>query len=315
MLKHEPLLTRLFEQADDRRDDPTFYFPIGRLTPVPHNRNHALIYLTSPCYANCVFCGEETTQKYVFSDVSAVLRSIRDRSFEPTKVWIAGFEPLSHPGVPDMVAECRASGISEVELMTTGLPLGNLRTAEALLAAGLTSVAVPLYADEPHLNDLLMRRSGAFDATVRGLDFLHERGCQIHLHSLVLRQNLSAIDRIDKLAHERWNATFVAAIARQKTNFEHTFVALESLDSAVRHAPVLGAPFCFLPRMKDHPDVTLERPLQQTLVAMSDVMRPYFSQGLVQEAPCAGCKYRHACTGVTAEQRKFEPGFSLRPFL
>lgn len=234
---------------------------------------------------NCIFCGEMTTRDYVFSDPHEVIRSIQERGRGLDTVAIAGYEPLSHPGVLDMIAACREVGIPQVELMTTGIPLGDRQLCDALVRAGLTSAVVPLYSDVEDENDFVMRRRGAWRATLRGLDRLHELGCCIHLHTLIARQNLHAIDRLYRFATARWGASFVAAPPRNKTkstNYEDIAVRYADLAEAVREAPVVGMALCCNPRMQAHPDLDRAWPLQLTLGSMSDLMRFYFMQGLEQ---------------------------------
>ncbi len=292
--------------------------PVGRLVRYLDGElreRRGLIYLTSPCYANCTFCGEETTRAYVFSELDAVLRSIRERDFQPERVAIGGFEPLSHPGIPEMIAELRRTRIERVELMTTGVPLGAPRTVDALLDAGLTDVAIPLYGVDEATNDLVMRKSGAFRATLAGLDRLQARGCRIWIHTIVVRQNLHQIDALHALARERWDASFVAAPPRVKhERFAEIAAPMDELARSVTVAPLLGVPFCHVPRMADHPDVRVDAPLQLTLGSIADSMRFYFSQELVQPAGCATCRHRVACTGVMASQLELEPALEIRPF-
>lgn len=291
--------------------------PVGKLVRFLDGElreKRGLIYLTSPCYANCVFCGEETTREYVLSEVSSVVRSIRERDFAPERVAIGGYEPLSHPGILEMISELRTSGIDRVELMTTGIPLGNLRFVDALLDAGLTDVAVPIYGVDAITNDLVMRKAGAFAATVAGLDRLHERGCGIKLHTIVVQQNLDQVDAMADLARSRWNASFVAAPPRAKqVDFAAIAVRTEQLAS-VQRAPLLGVPFCLHPRMAVHPDVRADAALQLTLEDIADSMRFYFSQELLQLPECGRCVHRVACTGVMAAQLEIEPNLRLQPF-
>lgn len=293
--------------------DTQLRFPVGRLSRFPIGSDIGMIFLTSPCFANCIFCGERTTERYAFSQLGSIVDSVTARTFSPRLVCIAGFEPLSHPGVAQLIAECRRSGIEEVELMTTGIPLADRQLVDSLVEAGLTSVAVPLYSHDEDTNDLIMRRAGAFRATMDGLDALCAAGVRIHLHALVLRQNLDHIDAIAALAKNRFAASFVAAPARNKESYPHTAFAYAEL-AKIRSARVLGAPFCFLPRMKDDPDVDRTRPLQHTLKPMAETMRAYFSQDLVQTDACSTCTYRHACTGIVGEQLTFEPKLRLTPF-
>lgn len=300
-------------------------FPVGKLTALrsfapPSDRpfvgeDVGMLFLTSPCFANCTFCGEETTRNATFSDPQDVEATIRQRPRELTRVLICGYEPLSHPGVLGMVAACRETGATAVQLVTTGIPLGDVHLVRALVAAGVTSVAVPLYSHQAVTNDLIMRRHGAFDATIRGLDALAAAGVTIHMHSLVLTANLHDIDEIATLAAARWQASFVASAVRDKGSYEEVAPNFEDIAAAVYHAPVFAVPFCFMPRMVRHPDVDRRRPLQYSIKAIADVMRVYLSAGLVHTEDCARCAYRLSCKGAAPAQLARRPELRLKPII
>jgi hypothetical protein len=273
-----------------------------------------LIYLSSPCFANCVFCSERSTEYYTFSVVEDVLESIEKRTFDLRKAIICGYEPLSHPGVPQMISVCRATGISEVELMTTGIPLGDRFLTKALVEAGLSSVVVPLYACDSTLNDLIMRKRGAFANTCNGLDQMRHAGVQIFLHSLALPQNLAELDPLYTMSLERWDSRLVASPPRRKIAEQECLFSYSEAERQVRQTPLLAVPLCLHPRMADHPDVRLDRPLQVSLRGVADTMRYYFSQGLVQEEPCAKCRFKIACKGILAHHLEKLPKPVLRPF-
>lgn len=289
--------------------------PPGRLFrhPGAGGRSLGIVALTSPCYANCIFCGQETTREWTFADTGALLESVSARDFAPEKVVVVGWEPLSHPGVLDLVAALRSTGVREVELMTTGVPLGDDRLVDALVAAGLTSVAVPLYSHLEHVNDLVMRRAGAYRATLRGLERLRRASVELFVHALVLRQNLHDVDPLCALVRDRLGARFVAAPARSKGRYADTAFPYAALEGAVRVAPVVGAPLCLVPRMAEDPDLDLGRPLQETHRDVADAMRGYFMQELTQAPECGGCTLRRACTGYVRSQAAFEPGMRVRP--
>lgn len=304
-------------------DDGAVYFPLGKLTsvraslPIPDSECVAedlgILFLASQCFANCTFCGEATTNNARLSEPQRVEASIRQRSHALTRVIIAGHEPLSHPGILGMIAACRESGASSVELMTTGIPLADTHQARALVSAGITSVAVPLYSHDAITNDLIMRRHGAFEATLKGLDTLAELGVTVHVHSLVLHTNLHDIDEMATFVGTRWRATFVASAIRDKRAYATVAPNFEDIAAAVSQAPVLGVPFCFMPRMAAHPDVELERPLQYTIKAIADCMRVYFAQGLAQTEDCRRCIYRQCCKGAAPAQLAQRPGLRLLP--
>ena len=69
-----------------------------------------------------------------------------------------------------------------------------------------------------------------------------------------------------------------------------------------------------MPRMAAHPDVDLERPLQYTIKGIAEVMRAYFTQGLVQTEDCRRCIYRLSCKGAARAQLEQRPGLRLVPF-
>lgn len=291
-----------------------YFDPLAQVAADAAGTNLAVLYLRSPCFANCVFCGEHTTRDYSLVDVDSVLSNIAKNCKPEQKVLIVGWEPLSHPGVPEMIAACRAAGAREVELMTTGVPLDDRTLVDALISAGLTSIAVPLYSHEGPTNDDIMRKPGAFASTVSGLDRIAQF-CEVHVHSLILRQNLEHIDPLFDFVSKRWNATFVAGPVRAKESFSDIAPSYDEIRRVVKQAPVIAMPLCLYPRMIDHQDFDSARPLQHTIRAMADCMRFYFSQGLRHMDSCARCSYRDACLGIIPEQLTIERDLKLAPFV
>lgn len=294
----------------------------GRLIPASTNpgagfvvaREHtAVLLLTSPCLADCVFCGQETTRRFTLEPIEDVLEGLRRDAPLYERVLVVGFEPLTHPGVVAMIETCREAGVREVELMTSGVALATAGSVRALVDAGLTHVAVPVYAPDAATNDLIMRRAGAFELTVRALDSVAGAGIEVFVHSLLLAGALEGIDRLQAVAKQRWGARFAAAAPRSKSSYSEIAPAYSDVNAAVHEAPVIGMPLCLVPRMLAHPDLEPGRPLQLTLRELAESMRSYFMQGLVYPEACRGCAARRACTGVLADQLLLEPQLPLAP--
>lgn len=76
---------------------------------------------------------------------------------------------LQRPEALDIVSAFRGAGARQVELWTTGVMLARPGVAEAVLRAGVTVLAAPLWGDSAESHDWIVGQPGHFLRTIAGL--------------------------------------------------------------------------------------------------------------------------------------------------
>ena len=162
-------------------------------------REHPVLHwvffeLTSRCNLACAHCGSSCTgrgESLTREDVRGVLAGLAE---EPRPlVCLTGGEPLLHPdffGIGRMVTD-----MGFLWGITTNATLIDGAAARRLREAGLGSVSVSL--DGPAAShDALRRRSGAWDAAVRGLRCLRDAGLDPQVTTVVHRGNIAQLEEL-----------------------------------------------------------------------------------------------------------------------
>lgn len=176
----------------------------------------AYIEVTTGCNLNCAMC-----VRHVWKDVqgkmsSTTFQAVLDglRAFpELKRVVFGGYgEPLTHPGLVDMVAKIHSLGVG-VTLITNGVLLER-ELAEALLRAGVDTLVVSLDSMHVQAYQQAGMQSG-LDRVLDNLQVLHglirESGWKLPalgLEFVATRSNLEEVERLPDLAR-RVGAHFV----------------------------------------------------------------------------------------------------------
>jgi cyclic pyranopterin phosphate synthase len=149
------------------------------------------VSLTDRCNLRCVYCmpaeGDpflQTPELLTHDEIVSLARSFAPLGVK--KIRLTGGEPLVRKGVAALVAALRAvPGIEHVALTTNALLLG--RQAEALAAAGLSSVNISLDSLDP-ANFARMARIGGLDKVIEGIEAAQAASIpSIKLNAVVVR--------------------------------------------------------------------------------------------------------------------------------
>lgn len=136
---------------------------------------HLEISLGKACDNRCVFCatGRESRgdRGWMAPDVvGAALAEARANGV--SSVGFLGGEPLRYPHLVDVVGAARDLGFERVALCTNGRRLSDPARLEALLAAGISRVALSIHSHRAELEDRITGRPGAFAEKLAAIDLL-----------------------------------------------------------------------------------------------------------------------------------------------
>jgi radical SAM protein with 4Fe4S-binding SPASM domain len=147
------------------------------------------IALTYRCQNRCTFCyasspdrGQEVPEMTT-AEVKRILDAIVDDARVPT-VSFTGGEPTLRPDLPALIAYAKGRRL-RTNLITNGRRCGANGYVERLADAGLDSAQVSLEAADPTVHDAVVGRTGAWEATVRGIRNLKATGIHVHTNTTI----------------------------------------------------------------------------------------------------------------------------------
>jgi SynChlorMet cassette radical SAM/SPASM protein ScmF len=165
------------------------------------------LYLSNSCNLACRHCW--ITPRFVDGkadpgdviDVEALQTAVREaKPFGLNKAKLTGGEPMLHPRFMEIVDLLTKEGLS-LDMETNG----TLLTAEAARylkdKTNLNFISVSIDGAEAETHDRFRGVPGAFDAAIRGLDYLIEAGYKdTQVIMCVHRDNRSQVDAVVRLA-------------------------------------------------------------------------------------------------------------------
>ena len=269
-----------------------------------------LLILMSPCEQRCRFCAQPAVTHPPRSDwtpknqIEAFL--VDNTTVGLKRLCIGGTEPPTHPDFEWALQRAAEVGFDHIELMTSATRLATPGLAERWRAAGIRTIAAPIYSRHKSVHDDIT--GGAHhDRLLRGLDAAHAVGITVRLHTLALKQTLDEIPELARMCARRWGAALTVAPARPKRgvwDFDLEAPSLIEVDKALMMADptslrLTGWPACLL--------TDLERGAAQ-------VISLYFmGQTRRFGAACSGCAIQGNCPGVVANLLNRDGAAGLRP--
>ncbi len=183
----------------------TGWTPSARLKRIAIERAQPLsasLELTYRCNWRCVFCYNPRHHDQRGLSGAEWLGVLDDlRALGTLYVSLTGGEPLTHP---DFFAIAR--GVRERAFALRILSNGALITEKAAdEIAGLNPMAVEmsLHGSRPETHDRATATPGSFDALVRGLDRLRERGVSVVVKTPLTRMNEGEVEAMQALVEAR----------------------------------------------------------------------------------------------------------------
>lgn len=208
-----------------------------------------------------------------------------------TAIVLRGGDLLQRPDALDMLARATQFGARDIEVWTAGRALARAGAAEAVRAAGVTRVAIPLHGDTAAAHDWVVGQAGAFQQALAALKRARAAGLRTTVLASVVRptyrqlgglvQKALALQvdgfrfiRVDGTERERNPLLAPPALAGP-----WVASAVVRAEAARRRVAIEGLPACVLGTAAAHIETGL-------------------SGSGEQGPPCATCTWRARCAGM-----------------
>ena len=209
---------------------------------------------------------------------------------------------LARPEALELIAAARR-GAGEVEVWTSGVALARPGVAEAVLRAGATTVAMPLYGDAAESHDWLTGQPGHFQRVIAAFKRVRALGGKTAVVAPILRPTFRALPALvqKSQALQISQFHFVALpgpdraaqplLPSLEMAAPYLRQALQMVQAAKRSATVLDVPPCLL--LDQASRAALAQPEE---CAPTGATAPAREQG----PPCTACTWRAGCAGLPA---------------
>lgn len=256
--------------------------------------DRVFLFMRGGCDLDCLFCRNKPAEAFQsLEQLGAILAgNIPGRR----RIALVGNEPLAHPRVADVVRLCRARGLTDVEVMTSGARLEAL--APALAEAGASAYAVALHGSTPAVHDAVTRSPGSFAAAVRGLEAAAAAGARVYVHANACRANLSDLPALEALARARgWPFTIHPLRPKDPAGMNQPYAEAAPGYAELRAAltgrvtSLTGFPACVARRVQGRASAPASD--------VADSIKLYLlHQAFAKPEACAGCGERTRCVGT-----------------
>lgn len=266
-----------------------------------------LLLLENPCAYDCIFCRAKPLPPSPLDEVRRWLAGNRQAGL--TRLGLVGNEPLLHPELDAILEAARAEGFVEFQALTTAAPLADPDRCRALVEAGVTSLALPLYAADPAIHDSITRAPGSHAHTLRALENLAELGAEVFVHANLMRQNLDDAAALQALVEGELGLSLCFVPVRPKDANRPYEELAPRYDEIVERAGIHGLvafPLCLAAQLQD--------PAIADAAIVADVLKVYLlDQPFVKPPRCDGCALRDRCTGTFQAYLDLHGDGELRP--
>ncbi len=154
----------------------------------------AEIAVTYGCQNRCRFCYASSPHRsrrqrpMTSEQIQVVMAKIYHQAHAPSLSFTGG-EATLRPDLEELIRAASGTGF-RVNLITNGIRLADQEYAERLVDAGLDSAQISLEAGCAEIHDRIVGRSGAFAATIRGVQALRQLGIHVHTNTTLCPPNL-----------------------------------------------------------------------------------------------------------------------------
>ena len=269
-----------------------------------------LLIMMSPCLGQCIFCAQPAVTHPPPTDWTqwARIRELLAGNAQAglKHLCIGGTEPTTHPDFDRALQLAGQVGFDSIELMTSGLSLSNPGEAQRWRAAGIQTIAVPIYGASADVHNQVVGVD-AYARLMTGLNAAHAAGIQVRPHTLALRETLPGLSALAAMVTQRWHSPLCLAPARPKDavwNYTAQAPGLASVAQAIAEVPpdqltLTGWPSCLAP----------ERPR-----GAAQVIDLYF-RGQTRDfhTACEPCATQQTCPGLVSALLTRDGADGLRP--
>jgi MoaA/NifB/PqqE/SkfB family radical SAM enzyme len=276
------------------------------------------IVINLDCDNRCIFCshhfGEEhSSRDFVKKMEIRLLKEImKFKKSGYREIEISGSDPLQYDKISNLAGWLKDTGFSYVEILTHGRNLSDAGLVNALKAARVDELRIPLYGIDSEIHDSVTNSQGSFRETLDGLDNLRRIAPEIRLTltTLVLKQNKEQLLKIARLFSE-YSENMAFGYPHLREKIEHSKFAVpfqeirEELISLIRfkertgsNLVLLDIPHCVVGFYRDYIENTNYPPksLNNLLSIKENSDIPYYRLK-VKHDRCVKCRSNNRCDG------------------
>lgn len=159
----------------------------------------ASLELTNRCNERCTHCYLET-----FEDDAQRVLKLEDwlhileelRTAGTLFLILMGGEAMLSPYFWPIMERSSQLGF-HTSMITNGLKIHSLETAQRLKDLGMNNVTLSLYSHSPEIHDRMTKVRGSHAKTVRAIEFCREAGLDISLNALLTKENIDTIFELE----------------------------------------------------------------------------------------------------------------------
>ena len=154
--------------------------------------------LTNRCNLRCIFCQRWKSQDEGLStdELKKILADLKENNVKT--VSMSGGKPLLRKDIFEIINFCRDIGLS-VTLNTNGLAASKF--ADEIVESGLKAIHFSIDSPDPKVHDYLRGVKGSFDAAVKGIKDLSERGnMKLYISTVITKKSYGEVDKFIQLA-------------------------------------------------------------------------------------------------------------------
>jgi AdoMet-dependent heme synthase len=156
---------------------------------------------------------------------------------------MTGGDPIKRPDVFELIRYATEKGV-HAALTPSATPLLTREVIHKLKDAGLARLAVSLDGSTPEIHDNFRQLPGAYDKTLKAIEWANEVGLPVQVHTTASRHNIADLDQLATLLHEldivMWSVFFLVPVGRGQRadlltgeEFEQVFEKLYRLSKTV----------------------------------------------------------------------------------
>ena len=154
-----------------------------------------------------------------------------------------GGDPLKRKDVFELIRYAADKGV-HVALTPSATPLLTREAIFKLKEAGLVRLGISLDGSTPEIHDAIRGLPGAWARTIQAIEWAHEAGIPIQVHTTISRHNAADLDNLcalfERLAIVMWNVFFLVPVGRGQLDdllsgeeFEQVFAKIYELSHRV----------------------------------------------------------------------------------
>ncbi len=303
---------RAFKRRMGFLEDPRVV-SVEELPPLGIGRQD--VSLLEACNFGCGFCYREPwAPDFSNAEAKAEIDAVA-RQRHLSGIALSGGEPTLREDLTELVAHARSRGIRDIQLHSNGWGLARPGAAEALKAAGLTSVMISLHSDSPELfAKITSTKPEYFERTLEAIDRAREAGIQTILSHVVNAYNYERLEPWVRWVADRFPGIevfffFVYPSVKGQSHPDmyprlsdvepYWYEALAAVDETGLRITVdnlAGFPPCFMRGFEHHSRFSFTREISEVIGEECDdhvVKSPEMRHG----PGCAGCRWEDVCPG------------------